>query len=182
MLDDFAPRGVEIQRRGVAFHAFVAVAFDLGLDPHEQIGPDRLRAGVAAPDAACQAGNQEQPNRAHDQQACQVVNILRPEFEVEEIEPLVPEVEQHSLAGLGDAARPAHPRERVVKRQAKNQHRPFKPPHRAANGFRVDLDTVGKEVLTGLLLLQLALPVGFADLGHGAIRRRPSCGRTKPSS
>ena len=33
------------------------------LDPHEQVGPDRLRAGVAAPDAAGEAGHQEQPHR-----------------------------------------------------------------------------------------------------------------------
>ena len=41
-----------VQRRLVEPHAGVAVALDHALDLDEEIGPDGLRAGVAAPDAA----------------------------------------------------------------------------------------------------------------------------------
>ena len=117
VLQRLAPDRVERHRLCVALHAFVAVAFDQALDPHEEIGPHRLRAGVAAPDAAEQAGDQEQRDRAHDQQAGQVVDVLRPELEIEEVEALVPDRQQHRLVGLvrrrdASAARAAGSRRR----------------------------------------------------------------------
>jgi hypothetical protein len=41
----------------VELHALHAVAFDLALDPHEDLGVDRLRAGVAAPQRPATAVN-----------------------------------------------------------------------------------------------------------------------------
>ena len=154
------------QRSRVALHAFVAVAFDQVLDPHEQIGPHRLRTGVAAPDAAEQAGDQEQRDRAHDQQAGQVIDVLRPELEIEEIEALVPDREQHRLVRLVDAAMPAQPGQQIVDAETDDQHRPFEPAHRSAHRLRIDLHAVGEEMIAGLLALELKLTVGLADAGH----------------
>ena len=51
---------VERQRLAVEAHARAAVAFDLALYPHEDLGVDRLRAGKAAPDATEDSREQEQ--------------------------------------------------------------------------------------------------------------------------
>ena len=152
---------------GIPLHPFVAVTFDQPLDPHEQVGPHGLRAGVAAPHAAEQTGHQEQPDRGHDQQAGQIVDVLRPEFQIEEIEPLMEQVEQHRLVGLGHAAMPAQPWQQVIQAEAEDQHRPLEPPHRAVHRFRIDPHAVGVEMFAPLLLLQLQLPIGLADTRHG---------------
>ena len=47
----------------VELHARAAVAFDLALDPQEDLGVDGLRAGVAAPQAPGDRGEQEQRQR-----------------------------------------------------------------------------------------------------------------------
>ena len=49
------------------------------LDPHEDLGVDRLRAGVAAPQAARDRGEQEQAKRRDDQQDREKDDVLRPE-------------------------------------------------------------------------------------------------------
>ena len=72
--------------RGVFSHALAAVAFDPALDGVEQIGPYRLRAQIAAPDAAAEGVHQEQRDRGEDQQAGEVVDLLRPQLDEEEIE------------------------------------------------------------------------------------------------
>src|SRR5690348_8217296 len=61
------------------------VAFDQTLNPHEQVGPDRLRAGIAAPDAAEQRCRQEKADGGHDQDAGQEVDLLRPDLDKKEI-------------------------------------------------------------------------------------------------
>jgi len=78
VLQHFAPERVDGRLFRVALHAFVTVTLDLPLDPHEKVGPHGLRTGEAAPDATDQAGDQEQGYRAHDQQAGQQPDILRP--------------------------------------------------------------------------------------------------------
>jgi hypothetical protein len=52
-----------------------------------------LRAGVAAPQAAKQTGHQEQADGAQDQQSGQQPDILRPEFQVEDVKTLVRDVQ-----------------------------------------------------------------------------------------
>ena len=52
MLDALARPGFGGPFAGVALHVLAAVAFDEALDGEEQIGPHRLRAEIAAPDAA----------------------------------------------------------------------------------------------------------------------------------
>ena len=55
-------------RAGVELHARDAVALELALDPHEDLGVDRLRAGIAAPQPPGHRGEQEQRVGRDDQQ------------------------------------------------------------------------------------------------------------------
>ena len=99
MLDALAREVVERPRPGVALHVLAAVAFDQRSIGEEQIGPHRLRAEIAAPDAAGDRVHQEQRHRREDQQAGEVVDFLRPDLDEEEIEAAVGEIDQHRLAG-----------------------------------------------------------------------------------
>ena len=89
-----------LERDGVAVepHARAAVAFDLVLDPHEDLGVDRLRAGVAAPQAPRHGGEEEQRQRADHQQPRQVDQVLRIQHQTEDVEAPRAEIEQHRLA------------------------------------------------------------------------------------
>ena len=60
MLDALARPGRGGPLAGVALHVLAAVAFDQALDREEQVGPHRLRAEIAAPDAAGHGVHQEQ--------------------------------------------------------------------------------------------------------------------------
>ena len=57
------------ERLPVEAHARHPVALDQPLHPEEQVGPDGLRAGEAAPDAAEQGGRQEQAEGRENQHA-----------------------------------------------------------------------------------------------------------------
>src|SRR3546814_2567105 len=83
MLGGLAPGLVERQRLLVQFHAGVAVTLDPAFDQHEQVGPYRLRTGIAAPDAAEQGGGEEQRHGAEDQQPGDVINLLRPYLDID---------------------------------------------------------------------------------------------------
>ena len=87
VLAALAPGLVERQRRGVEPHAGVAVALEQALDDDVEVGPDRLRAGVAAPEPAEQGGGQEQGQGRHHQQAGDEIDLLRPQLDEEEVEP-----------------------------------------------------------------------------------------------
>src|SRR5204862_7805892 len=50
-------------RRCVELDARLAIAFEAALDPHEDLGVDRLRAGEAAPEAPGDGGEEEQAVR-----------------------------------------------------------------------------------------------------------------------
>jgi hypothetical protein len=54
------------------------VAFCQTLDRLKQVGPDGLRAEIAAPDAAGDGVQEEQRDGRDDQQAGEVVDLLRP--------------------------------------------------------------------------------------------------------
>ena len=75
-----------------------AVAFDLALDPQEDLGVDGLRAGKAAPQAPGHGGEQEQRQRADHQQAGEVDEVLRVQHQPEDVEAARAQVEQHGLA------------------------------------------------------------------------------------
>ena len=82
---------------GLAPDAVLAFALDPSLDHHEQIGPERLRAGKSAPDATNQGVGQEQCERRGDEQGQQQEQILRAEFKAEHIGPGRRKVEENSL-------------------------------------------------------------------------------------
>ena len=129
----------------VQLHAGVAVALDQPLDPHEQVGPDRLRAGEAAPDAAEQAGRQRtgrwppapagrsgnRPPAARSRSRRRTAGRCR-----------------YRPARPGPAVRPAVPadqRDRVVEPEAEGKDQPLRPPHRALDRLGVDLLARGIE-------------------------------------
>ena len=105
--------------------ARVAVALPEALDHDHQIGPHRLRAGVAAPDAAGDGGDEEQRQRRQHQQAGDEVELLRPDLEEEEEEAVVGHVEQHGLVGQVGPAIPAQPGQRVVDAERDRHHQPL---------------------------------------------------------
>ena len=89
----FAPHGALVQP-----HAGDAVAFDAALDPHEDLGVDGLRAGVAAPQAPGHGGEEEQRQRRQHQQRRQEDQVLRIQHQAQDVEALRLQVEQHRLA------------------------------------------------------------------------------------
>ncbi len=105
-------------RRVPQLHAGVPVAFDPAFHQDHQVGPDGLRAGVAAPDPAQRRGEQEQPQPRHDQKARDEVEFVRPDLDPEEVEAPVRQVDQHSLVGQVRATVPANPGRQVVDRQS----------------------------------------------------------------
>ncbi len=78
----------------------VAVALDLVLDPHEHLGIDRLRAGVAAEQSAGDRGDEEQRVGGDNEQGGQVDHVLRPEHGAENVELALDEVEQDGLPAV----------------------------------------------------------------------------------
>jgi len=87
-----------IERCLIELDAGIAVAFDPVFDPHEQLGIDRLRAGVTAEQAAGNRRYQEQRIGGNNEQGGQVNDILWPEDGTENVELAFDEVEQDGLA------------------------------------------------------------------------------------
>src|SRR3546814_12342476 len=77
----------------------VAVAVDQPVDMLEQIGPHRLRAGIAAPRASDRAGDAEQPDPRHDEQARDIIEFMRPYHDLEHVETPVRQVDEPRLVG-----------------------------------------------------------------------------------
>ncbi|MCY1454093.1 hypothetical protein D9M71_711330 [compost metagenome] len=69
MLAELAQELVGIHGCLVELDALVTVAFCDLFAPHENPGPDTLRAGIATPHAACINGDEEQAKGADDQHA-----------------------------------------------------------------------------------------------------------------
>ena len=137
-------------RRRVELHAGVAVALDQPLDPDEEVGPDRLRAGIAAPGAADGGGDEEQPEPGHDQQAGDVIEFLRPDLDEEEVEAAVGEVDQHRLVGRIGPAVPAQPGRDLVDAEGDRHDHPFEAAENALGALREDLDRAADRAPAGL--------------------------------
>jgi hypothetical protein len=84
-------------RRGIELDALRPLALDDFLEPEEDFRVDGLRAGIAAPQAAGDGGEQEQGQRADDHQQHEVDRVLRPQHQVEEVELACVDVEQDGL-------------------------------------------------------------------------------------
>ncbi len=103
----------------------VAVALDPALDKDEQVGPDRLRAGIAAPHPPQRRGEQEQPQPGHDQQPGDEIELVRPDLDPEEEKAAVGQIHQHRLIGQPRPPVPADPRGDVVDAQRHRHQHPF---------------------------------------------------------
>ena len=135
-----APQRLERPRRLVEPHARVAVALEEALDRDHQVGPHRLRAGIAAPHAPGDRGDEKERERGQHQQAGDVVEFLRPDLEEEEKEAPRGKVDQHRLVGQIGTAVPANPRHEIVDRQRHRHDDPLDGAERAVRALRIDLD------------------------------------------
>ncbi|MCY1454090.1 hypothetical protein D9M71_711300 [compost metagenome] len=97
MLAELAQELVGTHGRLVEFDALVAVAFGDLFAPHENPGPDALRAGIAAPDPARIDGDEEQAKGADDQHPRQQDEVLGPEGGAENEELAFGQVPPHRL-------------------------------------------------------------------------------------
>jgi hypothetical protein len=172
-------------RRFMQLDLRVAVAIDPALHPHVEVGPHRLRAEIAAPDATGGRGDQEQADTGHDQQAGDVIEFLRPDLDPEKEEPPVRQIDQNRLVGRELAAVPAHPGQQVVDGEREPQNSPFHRPEPALDRFRED--RLARLVEPGLLDRDLRLDVlgvldvhtvsAFSRLGDAAF-----CGARAPGA
>ncbi|MFM2271271.1 MAG: hypothetical protein RL702_336 [Pseudomonadota bacterium] len=131
--DLFRPPG-----RGIEPHLGVAVAIDQPIDVLEQVGPDGLRAGIAAPGPPDRAGDHEQADARHDQHPGHEVEFVRPDLDPEHIEPAVGHIDQHRLVRCIGTAIPADPRGDVIDPQGQDHHQPFEAAEAAVHRFRKD--------------------------------------------
>ncbi|MNS65569.1 hypothetical protein D3C72_987390 [compost metagenome] len=97
MFAELAHELVGAHRRLVELDALVAVTFGDFFAPHENPGPDALRAGIAAPDPSGVHGDEEQAEGGDDQHAGQQNEILRPEGGAENEELALRQVPPHGL-------------------------------------------------------------------------------------
>ena len=118
--------------------ALAPVALDQPLDEQEQVGPDRLRAGEAAPQPARQRVREDQDGRGEDQQPRDQIEVLRPDLDEERVEPSVGEIEQDRLVRRVRAAVPAQERRDVVDRERQQQDHPLDAADRTLDGLRDD--------------------------------------------
>ena len=121
-----------------ALDAFAAVAFRPALDRVEKVGPHGLRAKITAPDPPAEGVHQEESDRSEDQKPSEVIDLLRPQFDKEEIEPAVRKIDQHRLIGRAEAAIPAHKGEKVVEAKASRHQPPFDMAECAGNALRIN--------------------------------------------
>ena len=126
-------------RRFVEFDAIAPIALEEPLDDEEEVGPDRLRAEIAAPNAAEQRIGEKQRERGEDQQAGEVIDLLRPQFDEEEIEPRMREVDKHRLVRRVRPAIPSDKRQEIIDPQAEDQQNPFYPAEGSADLLRINL-------------------------------------------
>ncbi len=146
-----APQPLERPLRLVEPHARVAVALEEALDRDHQVGPHRLRTGIAAPHAPGDRGDEKERERSKDQKAGDVVEFLRPDLEEEEKEAPRGEVDQHRLIGQIGAAVPPDPRHEIVDRERHRHDDPLDIAERAVGALRVDLDARGIEGALGVI-------------------------------
>ncbi|ODN72357.1 hypothetical protein A6302_00284 [Methylobrevis pamukkalensis] len=168
--------------RLVEDHPLAAIALHEAFHGEEQVGPDRLRTEVAAPDAAGERVHQEQRQRGEDQQAGEIVDLLRPDLDEEEIGAPPGQVDQHRLVGRVRPAIPADEGQEVVDAERDREDRPLDLPQPAVDRHRIDLLGTGVE---DILLRRRWMHVhGSTLLGSQHVCRagqaRPFPGRLAP--
>ena len=81
MLCDDLHRAFDAERRAEILQALAPVALDQPFDEQEQVGPDRLRAGEAAPQPSRQRVGEDQDGRSQNEQPRDQIEILRPDLD-----------------------------------------------------------------------------------------------------
>src|SRR6516164_5137666 len=102
-----------------------AIAFDPPLNGKEQVTPHRLGAEITAPDAPSHRVHQEQDYRGQDQETGDVIDLLRPYLDEEEIEAATGQIDQHRLMRCVRAAIRAHKRQEIIDSATDDQQRPL---------------------------------------------------------
>ncbi len=125
-------------RRRREANARAPVALDQVLDIDEEIGPDRLRAGIAAPQPAEQRRHEEERHGRENKQAGDVIDLLRPDLDEEEIETLIREIDEHRLMRCRRTAIPADPGYEVIDGERYGHHGPFDLAVAAVDELRID--------------------------------------------
>src|SRR5208337_4332310 len=110
---------------GVELHSVATIALDSSLDPEIEVGPYGLRPGVAAPHAAVQRVGEEQNQRREDQEAGEIIHLLRPDLDEEEVEARVRYIDQDRLVRQARSPVPPYERNNVVDAERDPQHDPF---------------------------------------------------------
>ena len=90
----------------------------VALDPHEDLGVDGLRAGVAAPQPPGDRGEEEQRQRRDDQQPGEVDEVLRPEAPGRRCRTCAPAGRTAPPGGRSSAARAGRRTDRAVNQTA----------------------------------------------------------------
>ena len=135
-----APQRLKRPRRFVEPHARVAVALEKALYRNHQVGPHRLRAGVAAPHAPGDRGNEKERKPGQHEKAGDVVEFLRPDLQEEKEKAPRGKVDQNGLVGKIGTPIPTDPRHEVINRQRHRHDDPFDAAERAMRALRIDLD------------------------------------------
>lgn len=98
-------------------------------DPVEGTAPQRLRAGMATPDASGQVGQQCKPHRHHGQHPDQHADVAWPQRPAKQVEAPCVDVQQHGLVAL-----PSQPRQGIE--QGQHEHAERAAPTPGAGGLR----------------------------------------------
>ena len=135
----------EIPRRFFQLQAFVAVAFDQVVDPKHDFGVNRLRAGIAAPQASGNRRPPKQSEGANHQQQGKVNQVAHTQRQPENEEMAVRNIEEYRLT-----VAPVEPRNHIkhkLRRQYGGYTQFGEPPFRFfrmdAFPFGMDLDDAG---------------------------------------
>ncbi|MNO90208.1 hypothetical protein D3C76_817130 [compost metagenome] len=149
MLGELAQELVAAHGGFVELHALVAVALGDLLAPHEDPGPDALRAGIPAPDPAGEHGDEEQAEGADDQQAGEQDEILWPEGGAEDVELPLGEVPPYGLPVI-----PGQPDSAEIKQEEDGPPAHSQVSEETGEGAGVDFFTGGikVDVVTAALL------------------------------
>jgi hypothetical protein len=119
MLDELQPKLARIHRLRVELHSRRTFALDLAFDPHQYLGVDRLRTGVAAEESPAHGGDQEQSIGGNHQQNRQIDDVLRPEDQAENVELAFDDMEENRLPAV-----PFEPAQAIEQSLGKEDHRP----------------------------------------------------------
>ena len=123
----------------------IAVAVDEALDMLVEVGPHRLRAGIAAPGAPDRGSDQEQADPGHDQQASDIIEFMRPNLDREHVEATMGEIDQYGLIGCIRAAIPAQPGRYPVDGERDRHDHPFQATVKAVDRLGINALALGVE-------------------------------------